>query len=323
MHPILLSALLSGSSCALGTADSAWISASLDGWKRVSTRAAINAAPRYPELILFDESCVHRLVPLARKAGRARLVAAGQRFQVRSETHGDSITLPGGSRTPAALTSFASPTPDGGMFFVMALPSIWRANNRSDTLASAVFIHEFTHTQTRGLAARIDRLVKRGLPEDADDDVIQTRFGENAAFKSAFEAERDTLFAALAATSQRDVRRLAEKALAMIDARRGERFVGADSIYADAEDVFLSLEGTGQWMAYLWFVDARGGAMRAEAALPAIRRGGRRWSQDEGLALLLLAERLSPAAPKRLFAKRPVTIIPLLRTLLATPPRVR
>jgi hypothetical protein len=322
VHAILLSMVLAGSSCALSSPDSAWIAASLEGWQRVSAGTARTTAAGLPELILFDRSCTFRLVPL-RGSGRAQLVVARQRFAVTTEAHGDSITLPDGKHTAAGLTSFASPLPNGRMFFVMSLPSIWLANKRSDTLATAVFMHEFTHTQTRGLASRIDLLVKRGLPEDADDDVIQTRFSENAAFKSAYEAERDTLYAAVSAPSPAEARRLATSALKMMDRRRAAHFAGADSVFADAEDVFLSLEGTGQWMAYAWLVDPRGAAMPPATALPYMRRGGRRWSQDEGLALLLLVSRLSPAAPSRLFATRPTTIIPLLRSLLATPTPVR
>jgi hypothetical protein len=57
--------------------------------------------------------------------------------------------------------------------------------------------------------------------------------------------------------------------------------------------------------------------MRPDEALPFIRRGGRRWSQDEGLALLLVVSRLDPSAPRELFGPTPTTIIPLLRRATA------
>jgi hypothetical protein len=253
---------------------------------------------------------------VTRRRSGAQFIAGRQRFVVASVTHGDSLALPDGSHIPAKLTSFASPQRDGTMSFVMALPSIWSASAtgpRRDLLATAVFMHEFTHTQTLSLGREVDGLVHRGLPEDADDDVIQTQFGERPGFKAAYEAERDMLFQGVSASNEVDARAAASKAMEMMDRRRAEFFGGADSVYAQAEDVFLSMEGTGQWLAYLWLTDPKGGAMTPADALPFMRRGGRRWSQDEGLALLLLVSRLSPTAPRALFAREPHTILPMLR----------
>jgi hypothetical protein len=225
--------------------------------------------------------------------------------------------LPDGARLPARLTSFAAPLPSGGMFFVMALPSVWRASDRDPTgdgrLASAVFIHEFTHTQSPALGARVDSLVKHGLPADVNDDVIQERFGERPGFRERFDAERELLFRAAAAPSDSESKALAERASSLIDARRRDFFVGAAAPYAEAEDLFLSMEGLAQWLAYRWLVDPRGGAMRAAEALPFMRRGGRRWSQDEGLALLLVLERLAPSAARGMLDESPVMVLESLR----------
>jgi hypothetical protein len=105
--------------------------------------------------------------------------------------------------------------------------------------------------------------------------------------------------------------------MAMIDHRRADYLGGADSVYAQAEDLFLSMEGAGQWFAYLWLTGPKGGAMMPAEALPFIRRDGRHWSQDEGLALLLLVSRISPTAPRALFAREPRTILTLLRSRIA------
>jgi hypothetical protein len=163
----------------------------------------------------------------------------------------------------------------------------------------------------------VDALIRRGLPESVDDDIIQKRFDSLPAFQRAYEAERDLLFEAVDAPSRAAAVDAARRALALADRRRATFLRGANAIYADAEDVFLSMEGMGQWAAYLWLVDPDGGAMRPNEALPFIRRGGRRWSQDEGLALLLVLSRLDPAAPRELFSPTPTTILPLLRRTLA------
>ena len=303
--------------CELGTADSAWTAMALDGWRRQSSRGLHAPTIRFPTLVLFDSLCSHTLVPATRSAGDVTFIGAGQPFALRSIAHSDTIRLPNGELQPATLLSFASRMRNGDMFFVMSLPSIWRASGRSDTLATAVFMHEFTHTQSPALGSRIDALIRRGLPESIDDDVIQKRFDSLPAFRLAYERERDLLYEAVRAPTRDLAVRAARRALAAIDARRARFFRGPNALYAEAEDVFLSMEGTGQLAAYLWLSDPQGGAMSADAASPFIRRGGRRWSQDEGLALLLILSRLSPEAPREMFGPSARTVLPLLRGALA------
>jgi hypothetical protein len=180
-----------------------------------------------------------------------------------------------------------------------------------------VFIHEFTHTQSQGLGARVDSLVRRGLPEDADDDVVQTRFESRSGFRQAYEAERDLLFAAALAPDRAASVALARRAMLLINRRRAQYFRGGDAIYADAENLFLSMEGLGQWAAYLALVDSAGGAMQPAEALPFMRRGRTHWSQDEGLALMLVVGRLTPAAPAELFGSSPSTVLQLLHDAIA------
>ena len=57
----------------------------------------------------------------------------------------------------------------------------------------------------------------------------------------------------------------------------------------------------GQWLIYRYFVAPAGGAVAPEDALRAVRRGGRWWSQDEGLALMLVVDRLLPDWRARAF----------------------
>lgn len=298
--------------CALPTRDSAWIATALEGWQRESRRALHAPAIRVPTLVLFDTLCSYTLLPAVPRRGGASFSGAGHPFTELSAPHGGTIRLPNGESLPASLVSFASRMPNGDMFFVMSLPSLWRAKGRSDTLATAVFMHEFTHTQNPALGTRIDALIRRGLPEEIDDDVIQKRFDSLPEFRRAYERERDLLYEAARAPTRALAVDAARRALAAMDARRATYFRGANALYADAEDVFLSMEGIGQWAAYLWLTDPRGAALSAGDAFPIIRRGGR-WSQDEGLALLLVLSRLAPDAPRAMFGPNAQTVLPLLR----------
>jgi len=302
--------------CGFPTTDSAWTATALDGWQRASSRALHAPSIRFPTLVLFDSLCSYTLLPAMRPEVDVTFIGAGQPFAIRGAPHAGTIRLPNGETLPASLVSFASRMRNGDMFFVMSLPSIWRASGRSDTLATAVFLHEFTHTQSTALGSRIDALIRRGLPEQIDDDVIQKRFDSLPEFRRAYERERDLLFESARAPTRDLAVRAARRALAAIDARRTRFFRGSNALYGEAEDVFLSMEGTGQWAAYLWLTDPQGGAMSDEDALPYIRRGGRRWSQDEGLAILLVLSRLAPDAPREMFGVNARTVLPLLRGAL-------
>ena len=85
-------------------------------------------------------------------------------------------------------------------------------------------------------------------------------------------------------------------------ARRARWFTGEQAVFAALDDVFLTMEGMGQWLAYRSLLSPGGGGLAPDAALPAVRRGGRQWSQDQGLALMLVVDRLLPGWQQRAFA---------------------
>ena len=174
-----------------------WTAQALDAWARLDRERLRIAAPITPSITLFDQACVYRLTPNR----RGDFSAGGRRFHTSAEPHTGQIAIPDGSTVPAQRLAFAAPTSEG-MFFIMALPSLWRANTAEQRdphrLAMVVFMHEFTHTQQAdGLGARVDRLLSLGLPEDADDDIVQDRFAERPGYRQAWEAERDALYDAV------------------------------------------------------------------------------------------------------------------------------
>jgi hypothetical protein len=307
-------------SCVLSAQDGDWTRQALEGWGRVNESRLQIAPVTLPTLVLFDQACTHVFRPAADSVAPGTFRAAGHAFEVASSSHSGQIAIPGGDAFPVGLTSFAAPGAEGRMFFVMSLPSLWRAKavaSNTDMLATVVFVHEFTHTQSASLGARVDALIARGLPAEADDDVIQTRFGDRPGFKAAYEAERDLLFRAATASNLEDSRKDAAAALRSIERRRRTYFAGADAIFAEAEAIFLTMEGIAQWAAYAWLIDPSGGSMAPAEALPFLRRGGKRWSQDEGLALLLVLDRLSPGWPAKLLAPEPINAIELAEGMVS------
>lgn len=286
----------------------AWTAEALASWDRLDRERLRIELPATPVITLFDAGCAYTLTPDRR--GDFRVGA--RRYRARGAAHDGSIGLPDGGAVPAGKLAFASPMSDGRMFFIMALPSVWRADESEPRdwrrLSMVVFMHEFAHSQqAAGLGARIDGLLARGLPEDSDDDVIQDRFGGQTGYLAAYEAERDLFYQAASAAGPE----AAHDALSLAARRMGERrarwFSGAEAIYAEADDVFLTLEGTGNWAAWMWLTDQRGGQMSPADATEFMRGGRNRWSQDEGLGMMLAIDRLTPDWPALAFSPRGAT----------------
>ena len=97
------------------------------------------------------------------------------------------------------------------------------------------------------------------------------------------------------------------------------RDTGRTAYWAEFDDVFLTMEGLGQWLAYSWYVSARGPHIAPEVALREVRRGGRYWTQDEGLALFLVVDRLVPGWQRLAFAKQPLLAEALLARAAGIP----
>jgi len=188
----------------------------------------------------------------------------------------------------------------------MSTPSIWRAAGKNgkgtslENLMTAVMLHEGTHVaQMPTYGAAIGAIAERyHLPENFSDDSIQEQFGKNADFASSVEQESKLLFDASKAKSRAEAARLVRSALAMMKARQSRWYVGKDAYLAQSEPVWLTLEGSGQWLAYSWEIDPKGGGARSSDVLPGFI-SDRWWSQREGFTAFMALERLTGTAWKR------------------------
>jgi hypothetical protein len=204
----------------------------------------------------------------------------------------------------------------------MSLPSIWYAANvmkPGDYGLTGVFLHEFSHTrQMDVLKPRFDvASAIRKLPDDFTDDSIQKKFRDDADYSASVAREIDLLFRAADAPDVAQARTLARQALELMEARQKRFFVGEDAWLKPYDDLFLTMEGFGQWAAYSWLSDPRGAGMTADGAKKRMRGSGKWWSQDEGLALFLVIDRLTSDWAQQAFASPPALGIELLREAVA------
>jgi hypothetical protein len=295
-----------------------WTGEALTAWDRLDRERLRMARPVTPIITLFDQGCAYTLTPDRRGDFRV----GGRRWRSSATPHDGSIDLPDGNSVPAGRLAFASPTSDGGMFFIMALPSVWRADagERRDPrlMAMVVFMHEFAHTQQgEGVGRRVDGLLARGLPQDANDDIVQDRFSGRPDYTAAYVAERDLFRQAGEAGDAAQARSLLFAANRRMTARRERWFTGDEALYAEADDVFLTMEGAGNWAAWAWLTHPQGGRLSQADATAFIRGGGQHWSQDEGLAIMLALERLTPDWPRLSFGRQGATADELIDRALA------
>lgn len=316
----------------LATTDRAWMQSVLARWQQVASEDLRLPDEAPPWVVFFgpewvwhvnpDPVALAALEPRSTDGSgpvRTRMVVDGRELPVTGFPHGGTIHLPEGGEIPPELILFAATYGEReDPYFVMAMPAIWRATERHandpdlDALIAAVFVHEISHTRQSGaLGARVDALVaEQGLNDDeVDDDLVQRVFADRPGCRQAYERERDLLFAAAAAPTVERSRELADEALAAIRERRAAWFQGDDAVYGQLEEIFLSFEGVANWAAVRAIV-ATGTA--PDAAIAQVRRGGRWWSQDEGLALFLVLERLGVPWREQVFGDQPTSVFEML-----------
>lgn len=315
--------------CALKDDDRRWAEHTLELWRQVSRDSLrLDPAP-LPWIVLFDENCVWHINPdpaiaatnTADDSHETRLSVARQFLGVSGFPHGGEVKLPNdetiAARPPAPLVSFTSTYKSGEKpFFVFSMPAVWRRAPRLKTeahlevLIRSVFVHEMTHTRHRNFFGRLDRIEKQHkFAERFGDDIIQERFSKREDFRKAYETERDLLYQAASATDRGRKRALARLALDGMRKRHKQFFSGSDAHYAEVESIFLTMEGVASWAAYKAAV--REGLSHAEA-MKLIRRGGRYWAQDEGLALFLVIDSLLPNWQEKTFAEPAIPVTDLL-----------
>jgi len=314
--------VFANSACNLEMKDREWIEKTVEIWEKVRKDSLNISSHKFPWLILFDENCVWKINPdesqyLPQNLAKDKIVLSKKSYDVFALKHEGKIALPESGEIPAQLISFASNYDNGQKaFLVSAMPQIWQKaphlkdEKNVDALVRSVFVHEMTHTFHQKYHAKLDVIEKKLVGvENFDDDIIQNTFAKNAEFRKTFESEHNLLYKAVGEKDLRRKRELAKAAFEMIKTRRDQFFINENAVYTEIEEIFLTMEGAANWAAFQSAIDQ--GLSEADA-LKLIRRGGKYWSQDEGLALFLVIDSLFPKWQKKAFGKSQTSVIELL-----------
>lgn len=283
--------------CAIDGSDRQWLEQALSNWRIVARDFLGAEEAMLPQIVVFDVDCTYSLER-----------RPGEDAQWTITPHRGEIRLPNGAQIPSAPNAFNAAGAGGVNFVVMSLPSVWEAVAPPMEIPlgwflEGIFFHELAHSYQAALdpAASFAALQREAsLPPSVNDDSIQDRYRDDPAYVQAYERERDLLFRAAAAADS-EARLLACEALAAMSARQGRYFTGAEAVWRRVDDLALTTEGLGQWVAYAWLTQRRG----VDQATALRRLRGMHWSQEEGLALFLVIDRLVPDWRRRLLAPDP------------------
>ncbi len=296
--------------CQMSPSDRAWIEHAVHNWG-IAQRELLHLSPApLPTVVVIDQHCTY--------------VSDTPKYNDlvwKASPHSDIVVLPDGKRVPLGLISFASPLGTGPAtgYFAMSLPSLWRAKKVESSLGiepliDGVLLHEMAHTRQFYFAnPALAELSKRyGLPDDIGDDSLQEAFSANKEYVAEYQKERDMLYAAALTPSDKQARSLAKQALSLMRTRRNRWFRGDNEKWCDLDEIFLTMEGLGQWTMYAWYTGPSGLHISPTTAIDFVRRKRQWWTQDEGLALFLVIDRLLPNWQSLAFAPKPLTAESLL-----------
>ena len=298
-------------------------------WKFTSTQLFRIPTTTVVDFIFFDSAYVYTTSGITGKQGTDMPgpSVTGARRKWMKKLHKGALLLPDSSKVPIGLMSFASGgIPGGHAFFVMPLPSYWVSTGLTsaelglDNLITGVFLHEFSHTQQmQNFGKRIhDFETTMDTGYEFSDDIVQDIFRNDSAYTRRFRQETESIFSAAAISDKLARDRAALRALEQLKQRQSNYFVNQRGTLKQVDDLFLTMEGLGQYAMYAWLTHPKGAGIAADKAIAGVRRGKKQWSQDEGFALFLLLSRYAPAkkwAPQ-MFGQQTTTIVEILSSYL-------
>jgi len=250
-----------------------------------------------------------------------------KKFIWKRKEHNGKITLPDKQIVPVGLMSFASPMEGQKSFFVMPPLSFWQTAGVEskeigiELLVTGVFLHEFSHTQQmQNFGKKMTTYeMNNKFAVNFSDDIVQDYFDKDSVYENKFREEVSLFYNAAVAADRSGFNNLTTQALQIYNARQANYFTENLKILKEIDDFFLTMEGIGQYSMYAWLIHPKGGNIATDIAVKAVRRGGRSWSQEEGLSLfLVLCKLIKPGRfAASMFGNEAVSVIDLIKKYMA------
>jgi hypothetical protein len=114
-------------------------------------------------------------------------------------------------------------------------------------------------------------------------------------------------------------RRLVLEALSIAERRRTRFFTGTRAVHAELDDIFLVMEGVGEWVRFQLKRQQVSPSAPWHQTLNEMMADSDAWSQHQGLALFLLIDRFVPDWQSRFLSSNYPSPFSVLREALTTP----
>lgn len=213
--------------------------------------------------------------------------------------HEGFLILPDRTKVRIGMLSFASANSDNPSrpFFVMPLTSFWRKMEVDsddialESLVTAVFLHEFSHSQQMNNFGKLLTAIesKYDTGDGFDDNYIQRKFKEIAEFTKLYKEEVNSFEQVIAKGLSQEA---LQTGLSVLEMRRNQFYNNENKGIEQVEDIFLTMEGLGQYTMYVWMIHSEGLNLSEHQAMKVVRRKKNNWSQDEGFLLFLILSKL-------------------------------
>ena len=307
------------------------ISKWFNAWELVSKETYGLNTLKPIDFVFFDEKYIYTTSQFVGKKGdiiKGPKNLLDKKFTWYKIAYKDSISLPDGQKRKAEIMCFTIPiynNKESNAYFVMPLINYWKLKNPGDhkigyeKLTTAVFIHEFCHSQQlengqNGMEEKAFEQYFTAHPNEVYmDDIMQDIYSKDIDYEKIFKKELDLFTNAFESKSKNDM--ISNSKMALNIMRERQKFI-LDRDKRDLSEIdnyWLTLEGVAQFSSFMWLINPKGGNLTIENALKAGKTNS--WSQEEGFAIAYLYSKLSE--PKKwannMFRSKTIDLIELLK----------
>lgn len=298
-----------------------WLQAALNSWESVCRDRLHLPLEPLPWVIFYDAHNEWQVaadpswLPVHNSAGFT-LHYNGHEIPVEHTAHDELNRIHVPDRAPVSADEpriFTAPYDDGKKSVVLcAVPALsGRGVPDMSPPEFARFLlgilgHEMAHTrQVTAVDARLKQLgARHRLPASFDDNIVEKSFAEVPAYTTIFKQEMDRFaHAAFPDNATDDPRINLQAALALANQRREQFMIGDHATLAEIEEIYLMMEGIGQWVHFQVFLrSAPPGESQQHTAERFLQYTGTSWVQAEGFFMFIIIDREAPGWQQRFFA---------------------
>ncbi len=172
-----------------------------------------------------------------------------------------------------------------------------------DLLFLGITIHELTHTrQLPFVLPQLVDLDKKDKRESLNDNTVEEIFSKDERYKKFYFDENARLWNAVFMTNDDSCVAEIRQVLKITDMRKREFFTGDNASLAQADEIFLSLEGSAMWAQHRIMMKNAPNPNQRDLLSWLVQQSPA-WSQERGLVLFLLIDRFSADWKKLFFGK--------------------